>query len=1148
MPSLLSQSLLLPSLLLLLLPSIHAILMTICNDGGSGLCNNACITYKTSNGTCSACVGTCSTSNPSSITTWAGSLGAIALYSDAVCSPAAKFYSTPFVADGSCQAFVPGVASLKANSHCTSSDPCWPSSNSWGVLNGTVNGALRALYPETRPCNVTSPLDDPACLYVLSRFTDPVWRSQPAAMQAPNWEVGSDGSSCYVSTAPCVQGAVPTLGVVAQSIAHVSATVTFASSLNVKLVVKSSGHDYQGRSTASGSLVLWMGAFVGVTVSPSGSNLCGAPTGPTVTVLGGTPWKTVYAAVSSAGYDVVGGSARTVSALGGYLQGGGHSWQSPAYGLAVDNILSLSVVLASGATVTASACNNPDLFWALRGGGGGSFGVVVGGIFRIHPVPPPPSTYAGVVVVVRFLRGYQSANLFATALLQYTPSLLTPTGAGGGVWGGYWQMNSTSFSTQLVFNGSVAAATASFNPLQSFITGNAADFSVAFYSSIFPVASMNAWHDIIDPADTGDRTGGAATLASRLVPRAVCTDPVARASAAVVLAGLAQKTIVQGHMVAGGAVAAADPTSSSTSVTPAWRTAVMHVAVGVGWDVASPAQPSLAASAFTLASQYGDELRAAFPNSGSYWNEADYNEPSWQSSFWGAANYARLQAIKRSVDPSGLFSCWHCVQGVEITSPTPSVTPSPAPTSASSGPPGCTGSATFPSSVWGQFYFAFANTSPIRFTAHSVMVLEPIVAPATVPNAATELCVSSVVPGPVPNSWLFSGTTFDGTAQIMCGLVIGNSSGVWGWIGNGFATTAAVCQASPADMARTAFPGTSPLIWRDAVGGVVPPPPSPCVNTGINTLPTALQGYVPELQNETPPPLPGVGYTQLRTDSAVLKYGYGVMSQILCMSSVSPVAAIESGVDAPLTQFQLYSGPSCVWVQYTGGQGLLFKGGNGVSCPTNFTGARTFSTWVPWTGSSGLATPSSFATLTSTSAATRTNSGTPTASATTGSASNTPTGTSTASSSNSRGAVPSVSPTGTATTAPSLSVGGSPTSSQSTTPSVSPTQGSAAGADKPQSVVGIAVGVTAGVVVGVAGALLCWSKRGGGKGKRLTGSSKGKARKGAGAVVKGVPVDVTAWPNPVAISGGARRTKTEYPPVRPGAGEGAIEKMAGASV
>ena len=87
---------------------------------------------------------------------------------------------------------------------------------------------------------------------------------------------------------------------------------------------------------------------------------------------------------------------------------------------------------------------------------------------------------------------------------------------------------------------------------------------------------------------------------------------------------------------------------------------VIHVAGGAGWEPnATVAEKN---ALFESVSQLTGLLRDAMPYSGAYWNEADYLEPEWQQSFWGDNNYARLQMIKEAYDPSGVFSCNHCVE------------------------------------------------------------------------------------------------------------------------------------------------------------------------------------------------------------------------------------------------------------------------------------------------------------------------------------------------------------------------------------------------------------------------------------------------------------------------------------------------------
>lgn len=109
-----------------------------------------------------------------------------------------------------------------------------------------------------------------------------------------------------------------------------------------------------------------------------------------VTMGAGVEWAAVYAAANDRNLTVPGGFSPngTVGAAAGWLLGGGHSVLSPFYGLGVDNALQFKVVLPNSSYVTANSFQNPDLFWALRGGGGPSFGVVVESTVRTHPSLP----------------------------------------------------------------------------------------------------------------------------------------------------------------------------------------------------------------------------------------------------------------------------------------------------------------------------------------------------------------------------------------------------------------------------------------------------------------------------------------------------------------------------------------------------------------------------------------------------------------------------------------------------------------------------------------------------------------------------------------------------------------------------------------
>ncbi len=143
-----------------------------------------------------------------------------------------------------------------------------------------------------------------------------------------------------------------------------------AKKYNVRLIVKSSGHDVIGRSSAPNSLSIWTHHMKERTLrSAFRPSRCSVEIdGGAVTVGAGSQMGELYDFLAPYNQTIVGGGGATVS-VGGYLTGGGHSLLSSRYGLATDQVLEMEIVTPQGNIFTINECQNPDLFWAMRGVG-----------------------------------------------------------------------------------------------------------------------------------------------------------------------------------------------------------------------------------------------------------------------------------------------------------------------------------------------------------------------------------------------------------------------------------------------------------------------------------------------------------------------------------------------------------------------------------------------------------------------------------------------------------------------------------------------------------------------------------------------------------------------------------------------------------
>src|SRR3954470_22847807 len=193
----------------------------------------------------------------------------------------------------------------------------------------------------------------------------------------------------------------PALIVRCAGVADVMRAVEFTRSQDLEVAVRGGSHSIPGFSTTDGGIVIDLSAMQGVRVDPQAG---------TARAEGGAQWGPFDHETQAFGLGVTGGLISTTG-LGGFTLGVGIGWLVRKHGLASDNLISADVVTADGRLVTASAEQNPELLWGLKGGGG-NFGIAVSLEYRLHPVGPVvmggPTFYPGERAdeILRFYREF----------------------------------------------------------------------------------------------------------------------------------------------------------------------------------------------------------------------------------------------------------------------------------------------------------------------------------------------------------------------------------------------------------------------------------------------------------------------------------------------------------------------------------------------------------------------------------------------------------------------------------------------------------------------------------------------------------------------------------------------------------------------
>jgi len=556
-----------------------------------------------------------------------------------------------------------------ARSRVRPGDPRWPSAAEWDRLGKAVRGRLIKLR---------SPFDDCAsagasCATALKHIGNPYFiGDEPALTQASGWvDAWTSRPSVYA--------------VAAASTADVAAAVDFARRHALRLVVKGGGHGYQGTSNAPDSLLVWTRRMNNVQLHDAFvAQGCKAKQEPqaAASIGAGAMWADAYHAVTTQGGRYVqGGGCRTVG-VAGLVQGGGFGSWSKRYGTSAANLLEAEVVTADGKVRVVNECLHPDLFWAIKGGGGGTFGVVTRLTLRTRELP---EYFGAVFAGIHASSDEAYKELIAQALGFYRDQL---SNAHWGEKMGFRPNN--LFTVGMLFQGlDRQQVERTWAPFFDWVRGRS-EYSFVREATTLAIPARLFWDpeflqkNVPGVVMTDDRPGAPSYHAYWAENVEECGQLLHAYKSVWLPAALLDPAQLPGlvdavfdssrhwgwalHFNKGLAGAAAEEIAATrrTATNPA---AFDAFALAIIASTGSPAYlgmpgpgPDLE-SARAAAGKVGkamDALLKVAPAAGAYLAESDYFQSDWQTAYWGA-NYPRLAAVKRAYDPEGLFIVHHGV-------------------------------------------------------------------------------------------------------------------------------------------------------------------------------------------------------------------------------------------------------------------------------------------------------------------------------------------------------------------------------------------------------------------------------------------------------------------------------------------------------
>ncbi|KAK7453948.1 hypothetical protein VKT23_011460 [Stygiomarasmius scandens] len=509
-------------------------------------------------------------------------------------------------------------------------DAEWPSLDTWDAFNASVDGRLIRTVPIASPCHNPT-FDGEQCQFVRDNWHEvSLHLPSSSSVMTPFFANGS----CDPFTAPdaqCIIGSYIQYAVNVSTKAHVVTTLDFAKRHNIRFVLRNTGHDFMGKSTGRGGLAIWTHYLQEIELLEDFES--DAYCGPAFQASAGVSVEHMYDFAATAGYTIVGGDCPTVGFAGGYIQGAGHSPLTSVYGLAADSALEYEVITTEGKFITASPTEHPDLYWALSGGGGGTYGIVWKVVVKAHP------DLHVTIANLLFSSAGISQDLYweaVTAYLEFTPNL---TDAGGYAVSTYSQ---ASFSGAPLFlpNKTLDEVNVLASSLRERLDALSINYTydIASYPNFRTAyADVPSWQDLLV---------GNVNYGGRLLPRELFVGS-ALSNTVQVLRNITNAGASVGDVAMKATIK--DQDAPANAVLPSWRTAEKLLLTITSWNDTATREEKLA-SRDLITNVIDPPLRQLAGDSGTYLNEANSDDPDWQHAFYGE-NYIRLLQIKDKYDP-----------------------------------------------------------------------------------------------------------------------------------------------------------------------------------------------------------------------------------------------------------------------------------------------------------------------------------------------------------------------------------------------------------------------------------------------------------------------------------------------------------------